>query len=262
MEQRISWSLSAGMRILLPASGALGLTLVLWGLYPPEMVDTGIRDPAVLAGLFLAAHLWYASHSLLPPRLVSGLPVSLFGLANTVTLLRGALYAVVAGFVVVPPDSNLVWVPAVAYGAGVALDKLDGVIARTVGETTPIGRRLDMTFDTFGFVAAPLVAVLWGQLPVWYLSLSVARYAYRGGLAWRRHWGRPLHDEPDSDLGKYLAGMQMAFITVALTPAVPTDVVWTVAPIPLLLSLSVFARDFLVVTGRLSVRRGKDLPGP
>jgi len=131
------------------------------------------------------------------------------------TLVRGALYAVVAGFVVVPSETALAWVPALCYGTGVALDKLDGIVARTVGRQTELGRRFDMAFDTFGFVVAPLVAVLWGLLPVWYLSISAARYVFRGAVWLRRVRGLPVGDLPDSDLGKYLAGVQMIFVTIA-----------------------------------------------
>jgi len=51
-------------------------------------------------------------------------------------------------------ETALAWVPALCYGTGVALDKLDGIVARTVGRQTELGRRLDMAFDTFGFVVA------------------------------------------------------------------------------------------------------------
>jgi len=254
-ERPTEQSLSAGTRVAFPLLGALALAVVLRGLYPTEGVDARVLDPAVVAGLCLAGLLLYVSYRLVPSR-TAGRPLSrLFGAANTLTLLRGALYAVVAGFVVVPPETGLVWVPALAYGSGVVLDKLDGTVARTIGEETVLGERLDMAFDTFGFVVAPLVAVLWGQLPVWYLSLSAARYVYRGGLGWRQRRGRPLYDPPDSDLGKYLAGVQMVFLTGALAPAVPTEFVWTAAPFVLAPSLGVFVRDFLVVTGRLSASR-------
>jgi CDP-diacylglycerol--glycerol-3-phosphate 3-phosphatidyltransferase len=252
MGHRPNPSLAVGMQVGLPLLGALALTVVLRGLYPLEGVNTWILDPAVVAGIVLAGQLLYVSYRLVPSRTAEGPLAGLFGLANTLTLVRGVLYAIVAGFVVVPPDTRLAVVPAVAYGSGIILDKLDGIVARSVGRETNLGERLDMTLDTFGFVAAPLVAVLWGQLPVWYLSLSAARYVYRGGLIWRRRRGRPLFDPPDSDLGKYMAGMQMVFLTIALTPAAPTELIWTVAPFVLTPSLVVFARDYLVVTGRVS----------
>lgn len=249
-QRRAEPALSVG-RVAFPLVGAFALGVLLRGLYPPEGIDALLLDPALVAGLSLAGLLWYVSFRLVPSRTAGEPPSRLFGIANTLTLLRGALYAVVAGFVVVPPATPLAWVPALAYGSGIVLDKLDGAVARTVGQETALGERLDMAFDTFGFVAAPLVAVAWGQLPVWYLSLSAARYVYRGGLGWRRRRGRPLYDPPDSDLGRYLAGVQMVFLTAALTPTVPTDLVWTAAPFVLAPSLGVFVRDFLVVTGRL-----------
>jgi CDP-diacylglycerol--glycerol-3-phosphate 3-phosphatidyltransferase len=88
-------------------------------------------------------------------------------------------------------------------------------------------------------------------LPVWYLSISAARYVFLAGVRWRRFRGRRVFDRPDSDLGKYLAGVQMAFVTVALAPAVPTELIHGVAPLVLAPSLAVFGRDFLIASGRL-----------
>lgn len=237
----------AGLRVGLPVVGALGLALLVAGLFPADAMTRWILHPAAVAGVCWAGQLWYAGRgldSVRPWRYV-------FGIANSITLLRGGLYAVVAGFVVVPVTTDLAWVPAVCYGTGVVLDKLDGTVARTIGEQTALGTRLDMAFDTFGFVVAPLVAVLWGQLPVWYLSITAARYVYLGGIRWRRLRGRPVGERPDSDLGKYLAGVQMVFLSVALAPLVPSDTLFAVAPAVLAPSLAVFARDFLVVSGRL-----------
>lgn len=231
---------------------ALALVVVLRGVLPVTEIDTRLLDPSIAAGLLWGGSLWYVG------RLVGregSTPRQLFGLANLLTVFRGGLYAVVGGFAVASPGTALAWVPAVAYGSGVALDKLDGTVARTIGRETDLGERLDMAFDTFGFVVAPSVAVAWGLLPVWYLSLSAARYVYKGGLAYRRRRGRSLSEPPDSDLGRYLAGVQMVFLTVALVPAVPTDPVHAAAPFVLAPSLIVFARDFLVVTGRLEYPR-------
>jgi len=178
-------------------------------------------------------------------------PVWPLNLATTVTSARGGLYVVVAAFVFVPPGTDLAWAPALCYGAGVALDKFDGLLARTVSAETPFGKRLDMAFDTFGFVVAPLVAVAWNLLPVWYLVLSSARFLYCGAEGWRRFRGRPVFEPPDSDLGRYLAGTQMLFLTLALAPPTPTGLVKMAAPLVLAPSLAVFVRDFLYVSGRL-----------
>jgi CDP-diacylglycerol--glycerol-3-phosphate 3-phosphatidyltransferase len=173
------------------------------------------------------------------------------GAANGVTLARSGLYAAVAGFVaVVPPaGSGARWGPVALYGVGVGLDWLDGTVARRVGRRTVLGAKLDMAVDTLGFLVAPLVAVAWGRLPVWYLSLSAARYAFKLGCWMRRRRGRPVGDLPPSRVRRPLAGVQMVFITVALLPVVPAAAVRTVAAVVVLPSLLVFARDYAVVAG-------------
>lgn len=249
-ERRIRSRFQVGLTVF----GAVLLAVVLWRLYPVDGVPDLPAHPAAVAGLCWAGQLWFVGYAVDPRRVSGPLWRHVFGLANAATLLRGALYAVVAGFAVVPVGTALAWVPALAYGLGVVLDTVDGTIARTFGAETRLGERMDMAFDTFGFVAAPLVAVLWGYLPVWYLSLSAARYVYRGATDRRRRRGRPVFEAPNSDLGRYLAGVQMAFLTAALTPAVPRDLVWTLAPFVLAPSLGVFVRDYLVVSGRLGGR--------
>lgn len=250
---------------MLPPLVGIGLAVGLSTALPPTATGRVGISPAAIAGICLAGQLWYVAFGLgdvgergtHADESTAGSAerddhLRLAGLANGVTLIRGALYAVVAGLIVAPPDAGVAWLAATAYGTGVLLDGLDGRVARTIGTETDIGRQLDMAFDTFGFVAAPLVAVVWGILPVWYLSLSAARYVFRGAVGLRRARGRPAFDLPDSDLGKYLAGVQMCFVTVALVPATPTPIVQTVAPIILTPSLAVFVRDYLVVSGRIS----------
>jgi len=177
--------------------------------------------------------------------------VPTFGLANAVTLARGWLYAGVAGFLLVVPaaGSGWRWLPVAWYGTGAALDWVDGALARTVGRPSRLGARLDLAFDTLGFLVAPLVAVAWGRLPVWYLSLSAARYLFKLGCWTRRRRGLPVGELPESSVRRPLAGLQMAFITAALLPVVPVGPLRVAAALVLLPSLAVFARDYLVVAG-------------
>ncbi|MFC6795861.1 CDP-alcohol phosphatidyltransferase family protein [Halobaculum halobium] len=175
------------------------------------------------------------------------------GVANAVTLGRGLLYAGVAGFVLTGPLAGAwAWAPALLYGIGAAMDAVDGALARRFGRPTVLGAKLDMGIDTLGFLVAPLVGVAWGRLPVWYLTLSAARYLFKLGR-WRRHRrGLPVFDLPDSRVRRPLAGVQMAFIAVALAPVLPPFVVAVLAGVVVVPSLAVFVRDYLAVAGHLS----------
>jgi len=177
-------------------------------------------------------------------------PYPTLGVANRVTLARGGLFAALGGFAAVAPRPPLLWLPAACYAAGTALDWVDGTLARTRGRPTVLGAKLDLAFDTIGFALAPLVGVLWGRLPVWYLSLAAARYVYRAGVALHRRRGGRVRDLPDSRLRRPLAGLHMACLAVALAPVLPASTVAAVAAVVLPPSLAVFARDLLAVTGR------------
>lgn len=173
------------------------------------------------------------------------------GVANSATLFRGGLFAAVAGFVFLEPAGWIAWFPALLYGTGSALDWIDGTLARASERMTVLGDRLDGAFDALGFLVAPVVGVLWGRLPIWYLSLSAARYLFVAGKIWRRRRGYSVFDLPTSRVRRPLAGLQMAFITVALAPVLPAETVHTIALVVLPPSLVVFLRDYLVVAGHL-----------
>lgn len=178
------------------------------------------------------------------------------GIANVVTLARGGIFAVLSGFAVIDPTPALAWLPSILYGVGCLLDWVDGLTARVLGRTTVLGTKLDMAFDTLGFLVAPVVAVLWGRLPVWYLSLSAARYLFKAGRGLRRRRGKSIEELPPSAVRRPLAGLQMAFITVALAPVLSPETIGTLAIVVLSPSLLVFVRDYLVVTSNLD--RQKD----
>lgn len=199
----------------------------------------------------LGFELWFLTRHLDRNRTAEGRLCETLGPANAVTLVRGGLYAAVAGFVFVPPTPAVAWLPGVCYGVGAALDWIDGRIATTIGRVTRLGATLDHAFDTLGFLVAPLVGVVWGRLPVWYLALSFARYVFKAARAGRRHRGRPVYDLPESRVRRPLAAGQMAFITLALLPVLPAPTVHVAATLALVPSLAVFARDYLVVSGRL-----------
>ncbi|WP_101296701.1 CDP-alcohol phosphatidyltransferase family protein [Halegenticoccus soli] len=175
-----------------------------------------------------------------------------FGVGNALTLVRGVLLAWVAGFLLLAwRGGPLAWWPAAAYGTAAGLDYVDGILARRFGRETVLGARLDTSFDALGLLVAPLVGVAAGALPAWYLSASAARYAFVAGIRLRERRGLPVYELPPRRSRRFLAGLQMAFVAAALSPALRGAAVTAGAALFGGAFLLGFARDWLAVTGRL-----------
>ena len=173
------------------------------------------------------------------------------GAANTMTLARGCLLGILAGFLLFPrPSGDLAWLPALVYMAAAATDFVDGYLARVTNRSTVLGQRLDMEFDSLGALLAVSLAVAYGQLPLWALLMGLARYLFVGGLAWRRRRGLPVHDLPGSIHGRIVAALFMSFVAVVLWPvldpaATRFAAIWFALPLA-----ASFGRDWLLASGR------------
>lgn len=177
--------------------------------------------------------------------------LSSFGPATLLTVVRGVLLAFLAGFLLLPqPTEALVWLPALLYGSAAIADYLDGSIARFTDRVTPLGARLDTEFDALGILIAPLLAVLYGELPVWYLSVSVARYLFVLARWRRRRYGLPVFDLPTRRSRRLLAGLQMAFLPIVLSPVAGPPLTTAVAVFVAIPFVAGFVRDWLYTVGR------------
>ncbi len=171
------------------------------------------------------------------------------GVANGMTLTRGLLTCLMAGFLFGPtPVGWLAWAPAVLYMTERVIDFFDGFVARYTSRETKLGTILDMEFDGLGILIAVGLAIQYGHLPVWYLILGLGRQLFVFGL-WireRLHW--PVRDLPPSDHRRLIAGFQTAFISIVLwplwTPETAMFAAWLFA-VPLIFS---FGRDWLAVS--------------
>jgi CDP-diacylglycerol---glycerol-3-phosphate 3-phosphatidyltransferase len=175
-----------------------------------------------------------------------------FGAANAVTLLRGCLLGLFAGFLLLPrPPGGLAWLPVIVYTAAALTDFVDGYLARITNRATVLGQRLDMEFDSLGALLAVSVGVAYGQLPAWALLMGLAHYLYVGGLAWRRWRGLPIYDPPPNPYGRVVAALFMSFAAVVLWPvldpaATRFAAIWFALPLA-----ASFGRDWLIVIGRI-----------
>jgi CDP-diacylglycerol--glycerol-3-phosphate 3-phosphatidyltransferase len=206
--------------------------------------------PAAAALAVQMAILWWA----LPRNRPAGgaAPFATLGPGNGLTLARGALLGLLAGFLFAPaPPPALAWAPAILYSLERALDFCDGYVARVTGRETELGEVLDMEFDGLGVLIVTALAIQMGHLPAWYLLLGVTRPLFVAGAWLRRRQGKPVYDLPPSDYRRLIAGMQTVFLSVALWPVWEPAVMrlaGTLFALPLIFS---FARDWLAVSGAL-----------
>jgi CDP-diacylglycerol--glycerol-3-phosphate 3-phosphatidyltransferase len=180
------------------------------------------------------------------------------GAANHATLLRGLLLAALTGFLLSPrPNGLLAWLPGLLYTLAVAMDNLDGLLARRTGRLTRLGEKLDLSFDGLGVLVAALLAVRYGQLPLWYLSVALARYAYLAFLWALQRLGRPTCALPPSASRRGFAGLQMGFLAVMLWPIFTPPGTFSAAVWFALPFLAGFVRDGLIASGVLRTRAAR-----
>jgi phosphatidylglycerophosphate synthase len=134
-----------------------------------------------------------------------------FGPADKVTLARSALVGCVTALVAdtVHQPAPVVLLVTLAVVA-LALDGVDGQVARRTGTCTPLGARFDMEVDAFLLLAlSGFVAVQFGP---WVLAIGLMRYGFIAAghlLDWMR---TPV---PSSMFGKAVAAIQGVVLLVA-----------------------------------------------
>ncbi len=171
--------------------------------------------------------------------------------ATWVTIARGFLIALVAGYAVVPVTAGPArWAPGVLYALAALADRADGALARRRAEVSAVGAKLDVATDAVGLLVAPVVGVRWGRLPPWYLVLACAYPAFRLALRMRRARGRPVFPErlKRDPRARFFAGVQMSVVAAALFPVLPRAFTWTAATLAMLPTLALFAKEWRLVT--------------
>ncbi len=113
------------------------------------------------------------------------------------------------------PATALAW--ALAAGAS---DALDGILAKRFGWQSELGGRLDPLADKLLLFAATLALTLAGDLPFWWLALSVGRdvVIVSGAAAYHLLIG-PLPVAP-SRLSKLTTLLQIVLVLAALIEAI------------------------------------------
>ena len=220
------------------------------------IVISGLSQPRWLVGSMVvwAYCMWLLFRGLEDNcRESDSVPFASLGWPTLVTVMRGALLAVTAGFVFIPmPLGARGFIPAIAYSLASVLDHVDGRLARSLDRTTRLGQKLDMELDAAGILIASLLTIQYEKIPPWYLVIGLLRYAFVLGLAWRRRRSKVLLDLDPNSLRRALAGVQMAYLSLALWPPIPSELSLFVAPLFGGATLAMFARDWWHVSARLA----------
>ena len=224
----------------------------------------------VLAGGAVAAVVLALVHGLLWRHLSENRPHGAnqaaphLGTANQITLLRGLLISLTAGFLFASPGAGqapaAAWLPGSLYTAAALLDGLDGAWARKTRTRTVLGEVLDVRYDALGVLVASAAAVGTGRLPVYYLAAGGAYYVFQLVLRLRRCRGKPVHPAGPRTFARLVAGFQMGFLSGALLPLFSAPVLALAAPVFLVPLLAGFVWDWLIATGQIgdaTARRGE-----
>lgn len=180
---------------------------------------------------------------------------STLGCGTWLTIIRGALIAVLAGYLFQPwPGSQffpnrLSWVPGLLYLSASILDYIDGRVARAGRHETRLGAFLDINLDALGLLIAPLVAIGYGQVPVAYLSVGCAYYVFIAGIRLRKKMSMPVVEPGPWRGARVIAGLQMGYVGIALLPAIKPPVTTLAAYVMMIPLLAGFVRDWMIVCG-------------
>jgi phosphatidylglycerophosphate synthase len=140
-----------------------------------------------------------------------------FGLANGVTLGRGVLTLLLAAFLGVQGGTEVGWLLVVLAIAAVALDGVDGRLARRRNEASAFGARFDM--ETDALLIMVLAAIVWqlDKAGAWILLAGLLRYLFvLASYVWQ--WlDRPL---PPSRRRQTVCVLQIVSLIGAFVPGV------------------------------------------
>jgi CDP-diacylglycerol--glycerol-3-phosphate 3-phosphatidyltransferase len=222
-------------------------------LLRPIMGAEAARRWLALAGAVLAYQSYFTFSNLAGNRRAGEVELlPSLGAGNVLSLARGTLLAMLAGFLLIPPPpAGWAWAPAVLYTLADLSDYLDGYLARITDHSTLLGEKLDIEWDGLGTLAACALAVRYGKAPPWFLLVGLARYIFLITETAMGKLGRRPQALPPSGIRRPLAGLTMGFLSVLLWPMVhppASELAALLFAVPFLLS---FMRDWLVVVGVL-----------
>jgi phosphatidylglycerophosphate synthase len=165
-----------------------------------------------------------------------------FGLANQITAGRAMLVALIAGFIGEPRR------PAAAAGAAiislivVALDGVDGWVARRSGTASDFGARFDMEIDALLILVLAVLVWQYGKAGPWVVLSGLLRYLFLGAGWLVPRLRQPL---PPSRRRQTICIIQIVGLVVAVAPITTPPLSTVLAAVALLTLCYSFLVDTL-----------------
>ena len=160
-----------------------------------------------------------------------------FGPANQVTLARGGLVALLFALI---GDSTAAWLIVVVASTALALDGVDGWLARRFDVESEFGARFDMEIDALLLLALTVLAWQYGKAGPWILLAGVMRYLFVASSFLLPFLGRSL---PPRRRRQTAFVVQAIAVIVCISPVVAQPVSGAIALIGLVLLTLSFAID-------------------
>lgn len=228
-----SWSISGHRKYLASSSlliSAVSQLALIGGAFLTIAVLLGSVLPLSWRGFVAALSCYGIVAALVLMDLPRHAPHRCFGLANSVTLTRASLTALLWGVVAELLFGNALvldfptrWL--LVFGASAALlsDGLDGWAARRSGMASDFGAHFDMEVDALFLLVLSILVYATGEVGAWVIASGVLRYALvLSGYLWRRLampllplWRR-----------KAICVLQFTVLIVVLAPIVPAAAAW------------------------------------
>lgn len=171
-----------------------------------------------------------------------------FGIANWVTAARAVYAAVLLGYALAAlwinatPSVALRWFWVVGALGALALDGLDGRLARRLGQVSAFGARFDLETDAATLLGLSVLVWLCGQAGAWVLASGFMRYIFVVGC-WA--WPALAAPLPPKKRRQAVCVAQIAVLILAVAPPIVLEVAAPLCLVALALLGYSFAADIV-----------------
>ena len=213
----------------------IGWFLVWETIWQPHHLLTGMISFGVLASVI---NVYWLMHQ----------PSARFGEANQVTLLRSGLVCLIGSTLIAGGQApEISWYLVSMIAIALALDAVDGFLARKFQLSSAFGARFDMEIDALLLLILSLLVWQTEQAGAWVIAIGLMRYAFVGAS-----WFYPFLNAPlaPSWRRKCVCALQGIALFTCLLPPLDQTKVWVIAALALIALTISFVLDIKALLSR------------